>query len=419
MSALATSDTTDFTHDKFETDPSLLEKLSCNIPYCGTIPRNAKSFNCCKKKLICHNCLVDSLAQKKACPFCRTPQTQAYPNEFAQDMIDELISKCAFVGCEHKAQLKNMIHHEKALCEFRDVSCDYCNESVVFNKLAEHKEICELRPMSCEHCPLKFKPGMMVQHLERTCEGMMRPCPDGCDMMLTFPMFPSHAAVCLEHKVSCSWADHGCRELVPRKDLAAHDANIKDHITRAVAHATSAARPSYTSLQQIAWPPSYDMVRSLTADYFVPQHEHALKVTSRLYGRNSRGEVVRNSCNVRGNGCTGHIELIPGIPRQDSNGCYHYFGARCECCDFDACIRCLITQQTLPTREQLIAMEQKYKGVPLQLSQDLTQAHAKIGQLTALVDLQSRQIVQILASFESRYHPPAENLVERRPIDSD
>lgn len=415
MSAIATSNTTDFTHEKFVADPSLLEKLSCNIAYCGTIPRNAKSFNCCKKKLICHNCLVDSLAQKKACPFCRTQQTQAFPNEFAQDMIDELIAKCAFVGCEHKAQLKNMIHHEKALCELRDVPCNYCNVPVVFNKLAEHKEICELRPMPCEHCKLKFQPTQMENHLQLQCEGLNRKCPDGCGAMIKLPEFRIHESDCPKHKVPCSWADHGCRELVPRENLAAHDANIKDHITKAVAHATSVARPSYTSLRQIAWPPSYDMLMSLTGEYFVDNHPHALKVTSRLYQINSRGEVKRNSCNVRGSGCTGHIEFIPGIPQQDSRGWFHYFGARCECCDFDACIRCLITQQTLPTREQLIAMEQKYKGVPQQMSQDLTQARNKIDQLTAQVDQQSRQIALILASFESRYHPPAEDLVERRP----
>ena len=373
MSALITSNTTDFTHDKFETDPSLLEKLSCNIPYCGTIPRNAKSFNCCKKKLICHNCLVDSLAQKKACPFCRTPQTQAFPNEFAQDMIDELDAKCSFVDCEHKAKLTNMIHHEKNHCEFRDVPCEYCKEPVVFNKLAEHKEICELRPMPCEHCPLKFQPATMARHLDTTCEGVMRPCPDGCGKMLSFPMFPSHAAVCIEHKVPCSWADHGCRDLVPRKNIATHETDIKHHITQAVAHATSAIRPSHTSIRMIAWPPSYEVLMSLTGEYFVPQHLHALKVTSSLYKRNAQGQILPNSCNVKHPGCTGHIERIPGIPVQDRFGKYLLFGARCECCDFDACIQCLIAMQTLPTLEQLRAMEQKYKGVSSSTTESLIQ----------------------------------------------
>jgi hypothetical protein len=416
MTALAALPTTHaFPHAKFTDSKSELEKLSCQL--CYDIPKQANLFPCCQIKLVCRGCVESTFRVKSECPFCRTHQQQTILNQFVQNMIKELTAKCSHNGCEHTALLENMLHHEEKLCVFRNVHCDFCNNPFAFNKLAEHKEICELKPMPCKHCKLKFQPTQMINHLQLQCEGFDRQCPDGCGAMIKLPEFRIHERDCPKHKVPCSWADHGCRELVPRENLAAHDANIKDHITRAVAHATSAARPSYTSLQQIAWPPSYDMLMSLTGEYFVPNHPHALKVTSRLYLVNPRGEVKRNSCNVRGSGCTGHIEFVPGIPQQDSRGWFHYFGARCECCDFDACIRCLITQQTLPTREQLIAMEQKYKSVPQQMSQDLTQARNKIDQLTAQVDQQSRQIALILASFESRYqyHPPAEDLVERRP----
>ena len=404
MSARAASLTTHtFPHSKFTDPKSQLEKLQCHV--CYEIPKQANTFKCCLTKLVCGGCIESTFRINERCPFCRRPQQEVSPNEFVQNLINELEAKCSHDGCEHTALLENMIYHEKNLCEFRIVHCDFCNNPFVFNNLAEHKKICELRPMPCEHCKLNFKPGMMVHHLETSCEGINRPCPDGCGEMITFPMFATHAALCLEHKVPCSWADHGCTDLVPRKDLAAHNANLQDHITRAIthatsAHATSAAIPSHISLRQIAWPPSYDMLMSLTGEYFVPQHNHALKVSSGLYGRNLQGQIKLNTCNVKTIGCTGHIQGIPGIPVQDRFGEYQLFGARCESCDFDACINCLIVMQCLPTRNQLIAMEQKYKGVPHQMAQDLAQAHTKIGRLIDQVDRQASQITQLLARYD-------------------
>jgi hypothetical protein len=256
-----------------------------------------------------------------------------------------------------------MIHHEKKLCEFRDVPCDYCNEQVVFNKLAEHKEICENRPMSCEHCDLKFKPGMMVHHLERTCEGVMRPCPDGCDMMLPFPMFPSHATECMERRVPCSWAEYGCNELVRRKDLAAHDANMEYHIKKAVSQVRSMTNPVFTSLREMPWPPTLDMLRSLTGDYFVPMHLHAVKVTPHLCTVHEHRGLLKNTCNVKGPGCTGYIERIPGLPMHDGSGNHYFFGARCEGCDFDVCMNCFIANQSLPSRSQLKAVESTFIAI--------------------------------------------------------
>jgi hypothetical protein len=282
-------------------------------------------------------------------------------------MIDELDAKCSFVDCEHKSQLKNMIHHEKNLCEFRDVPCDHCNEPVIFNKLAEHKEICEFRPMPCEYCDLKFKSDMMVHHLETTCVGVERTCPDGCSAMITIPMFASHAAECMEHKVPCSWAHYGCSDLIPRKDLEAHQQDIQYHVSKAITQATT-----HKSIGDIAWPPTLNTLMSLTGEYFVPQHQHALKLTPHLYTINSQGGLLKNSCNVKAHsGCTGCIERIPGLPMQDRSGRQYFFAARCECCDFDVCILCLINNHCLPSRGQLKAMELKYTCVPLTLSNDV------------------------------------------------
>jgi hypothetical protein len=128
-----------------------------------------------------------------------------------------------------------------------------------------------------------------------------------------------------------------CDYKSPLKNVIYHEKNICSH--RSIS--------SFTSLQKIVWPPSLDTLLSLTGDYYIQLHPHSLKITGKLSHVDKYGRIYNNTCNVKSDGCTGYIEQIPGITEKDPFNNYYFFGARCELCDFDVCIHCLISQQSI------------------------------------------------------------------------
>jgi hypothetical protein len=140
----------------------------------------------------------------------------------------------------------------------------------------------------------------------------------------------------------CCYPD--CEYKSPLKNMIYHEKNICSHRLIPSLDLTTS---SFNSFQQIIWPPSLDTLLSLTGDYYIQSHSHSLKITGKLSHVDKYGRIYNNTCNVKSYGCTGYIEQIPGITEKDSFNNYYFFGARCELCDFDVCMHCLISQQCM------------------------------------------------------------------------
>ena len=138
----------------------------------------------------CRNCIIEHLKHSQNCPTCKDPltvETLVKPQRFLVNTLSKLkiscensergcravvelgslnthVASCEFnpVPCSNDqcdeiiSQRDKEIHENKS-CDFRQVKCDYCDETVVYKNLMQHAcpQRSEIREMKAELTTLK------------------------------------------------------------------------------------------------------------------------------------------------------------------------------------------------------------------------------------------------------------------------
>ncbi|RMX59687.1 hypothetical protein pdam_00012082, partial [Pocillopora damicornis] len=72
--------------------------------------------------------------------------------------LEDHRSECPYVmvgcpnDCEKQVKRKDLQQHMATECLLRKISCDYCNEAVLWNELEQHFENCPQYPQQCNMC---------------------------------------------------------------------------------------------------------------------------------------------------------------------------------------------------------------------------------------------------------------------------
>jgi hypothetical protein len=253
---------------------------------CDGVPKLPIMLPCCPKKIACGECIQKTLQTKLACPFCRTPRqlSDMKPNEFVQDLINELEVKCMYTerGCTDTRPLENMAAHE-GNCGFRDASCQFCHvtlfhqdkntheeqckrpcpfcefefrnvelkthklvctrrpvscqfreccENFPFDEIKAHQEVCTFRRVRCQHCEAQFLFRDFEYHITNLCRFITRSCPNSrCDFRGTLDEIEIHRSECLFEMIDCPWITiTGCSIKMYRKDMDDHSKDFVSHV---------------------------------------------------------------------------------------------------------------------------------------------------------------------------------------------
>ena len=134
----------------------------------------------------------------KPCPMCKEPNFTTIPDKFYKRKVNELKVRCPNKGsgCEWVGDLGSVDQHvnscPKCLCQ-----CDFCGFKDTYEVVTnDHSLVCVKYPESCPN----------------QCEIVTVP---RCDL-------EKHLTQCPLQLVECEFAEAGCQEKVPRRDLARH-----------------------------------------------------------------------------------------------------------------------------------------------------------------------------------------------------
>ena len=98
-------------------------------------------------------------------------------NHLTHECLKEIIN-CEYVpDCKIKDIREKMIEHIK-ICPYRLVQCEYCDETLTFEKLEYHNKICPNLPCDCTNkCGKKIPMNKLKYHLEEECDNTVVECP--------------------------------------------------------------------------------------------------------------------------------------------------------------------------------------------------------------------------------------------------
>ncbi|RXN26473.1 TNF receptor-associated factor 6 [Labeo rohita] len=203
-----------------EFDPPLESKYECPICLMGL--RSAVQTPCGHR--FCNSCIKKSIRDTgQKCPVDNEVllEEQLFPDNFAKREILSLTVRCPNAGCSDKMELRQLEKHSSQ-CKFATVQCPQCLESVRKSHLDEHKsQQCLQRLLTCPDCAESFVYAGKQIH-EQICPFANTVC-EYCDMELIRDQLALHCDTdCLKAPVACTFSTFGCREKMPRNELAQH-----------------------------------------------------------------------------------------------------------------------------------------------------------------------------------------------------
>ncbi|XP_064390044.1 TNF receptor-associated factor 5-like [Halichondria panicea] len=230
------------------------EDHHCTI--CTSILTDPVLTECCGQ-LFCKGCVKNWLLEKKTCPHCRGANFVFIKNLRMKRAVDSLKVYCPnrSKGCDKVTTLSACNQHLEK-CLFVEASCtNECEEKILRKELQDHEDNkCPNRRVRCQYCNIK---GM---HKEITTKTHLDKCP-------LFPIscfnncghekvqrwrLAGHQKVCPLEPVKCPLFEAGCREMIPRKDLAAHKASNTEHHLELVMTETVTLKQEVNKLKQKA-----------------------------------------------------------------------------------------------------------------------------------------------------------------------
>ena len=99
--------------------------------------------------------------------------------------------KCIFKGCEKKMKREDFLIH-KSECEYRTITCIFCNELIPFKFKESHDNICPKKIIKCDKCGNDIVREDLENHKKNSCD-------------CTF--------------TDCLFKDFGCNDYLMRKDF--------------------------------------------------------------------------------------------------------------------------------------------------------------------------------------------------------
>lgn len=201
-------------------DPPLESKYECPICLMGL--RSAVQTPCGHR--FCHLCIKKSLSDTgQKCPIDNEVllEEQLFPDNFANREILSLTVRCRNEGCNEKMELRQLEKHSPK-CRFATEQCTQCLEFVRISLMDEHKtQHCLQRLMTCPDCAGSFVFAGRQIH-KQMCPFANTAC-EYCEMELIRDQLESHCATdCVKAPVACTFSTFGCREKMPRNELAQH-----------------------------------------------------------------------------------------------------------------------------------------------------------------------------------------------------
>ena len=218
-----------------ETPPKALQ-VKC--PVCLLVLREPHLTSCCGNSF-CESCIGAIKSKGNPCPYCKQPDFTTLANQGLRRAMSEFQVHCPHrgLGCTWAASLGELDKHLNANpqpetrlegCQFADVVCIYCEDSLQQYVLADHQnEQCPKRPYMCQHCE-DYKStfdDVTIMHWAE-CKCFPVPCPNSCslsDSGIKRQDLEHHVAEeCPLTMVECELHHAGCKVQLPRKDMAGH-----------------------------------------------------------------------------------------------------------------------------------------------------------------------------------------------------
>ena len=222
---------------EFVEDPP--QELICQI--CYNVLQEPHVTDCCGQHF-CKCCLdssVNEYTRIKACPHCRERNYKHLIYKPYQRQINELIVYCKnrSRGCLDTMKLGVLEQHvsveNSSGCQYTLLPCpNDCYEDVLRRDMDEHREsICGRRKVTCEHCDEEMIYCLLESHYEE-CDKYPVLCPRNCSSgMFIREELAEHENVCPNMSIQCPFYDAGCTEEVIRAELTDHlESNTADHL---------------------------------------------------------------------------------------------------------------------------------------------------------------------------------------------
>jgi len=194
--------------------------------------------------LFCFNCIETSLTStSKNCPNCNfTVPGRSIKNLLMKNQLLDSVVFCSSRGeipdpvpegvCVWNGKFSTLGAHLKE-CPCVEVKCANVGCATVFRRSERFAHIaeCLFLPVNCELCAHTVLRKDMTQHLEQSCPCYVTTCE--CGAALERRNVEEHlVSVCPEALVPCLYAEYGCTDKVPRKQLNAHLSETEKHNTQ-------------------------------------------------------------------------------------------------------------------------------------------------------------------------------------------
>ncbi|XP_035665776.1 TNF receptor-associated factor 2-like [Branchiostoma floridae] len=111
-------------------------------------------------------------------------------------------------GCKVLICRKNLANHLQSDCEYRPVTCQWCQETTPHKEHKDHRQTCPVAPVQCDWCGKKGLTRAQIQEHQQ---------PETGD--------------CPKMKIACSFEHMGCKEKMEKRQLAEHlKKSVQNHL---------------------------------------------------------------------------------------------------------------------------------------------------------------------------------------------
>ena len=213
-------------------------------PICTLVLNSPVQTRCCGT-VFCKSCieqwrtpsiLTSGMHQRggaspSCCPQCRSSPLQCYDDKRTERMIKNLNVTCTNhkSGCKWTGELRNLSSHlsntNTSGCQYQMVPCPRkCGENILRSQIVKHSvEACIHRKVQCKFCQTTGYYNIIIGKHYDECPKVTISCPNNCDTSsLMRSELQEHINQCPLQVVPCEYADAGCSQHMPRKDIEIH-----------------------------------------------------------------------------------------------------------------------------------------------------------------------------------------------------
>lgn len=210
-----------------------LNRARCGHGFCGrcvSLVRAAR-FQCPvdsrsveKKELVLDKEVKDKILQLVV--FCLQKKRGCKRTVVLKD-LEAHLETCGYVpvacpcGCGLQVSKRELASHLTTTCERRLVTCNFCQDEIVFKDVQDHNGVCNKIPVTCPHCKEQVRREQL----------------------------PFHETTCTMKPRNCRLCESGCQFKGTSKELECHENDIMCHV-EVMSNAIGEFRRSIQGLEQ-------------------------------------------------------------------------------------------------------------------------------------------------------------------------